>query len=127
MLQRMRELSLQAANCTISADDRVALQAEVTQLVSKSDNVANRTSINGIRLLDGSSNKLALQTGSRADQTVGLSIGSARAGDLGTGSVPGLTSTGAFETTVANLSANQELQANDLRINGVAIGSAGSR
>jgi len=124
MLQRMRELSVQAANGTISGDDRVALQAEVTQLVSEIDNVANRTSFNGIRLLDGSSNKLALQTGSRAGQTVGLSIGSARAGDLGTGSVPGLTSTGAFETSVANLTSNQALQANDLRINGVAIGSS---
>ena len=124
MLQRMRELSVQAANGTISPEDRQALQAEVTQLVSEIDNVANRTSFNGIRLLDGSSSKLALQTGSRAGQTVQLSIGSARAGDLGTGSVPGLTSTGAFETSIANLTANQALQANDLRINGVAIGSS---
>jgi len=124
MLQRMRELSVQAANGTISGEDRKALQAEVTQLVSEIDNVANRTSFNGIRLLDGSSNKLALQTGSRAGQTVNLSIGSARAGDLGTGSVPGLTSTGAFETSISNLTANQSLQANDLRINGIAIGSS---
>ncbi len=126
MLQRMRELSVQAANGTISGEDRLALQAEVTQLVSEIDNVASRTSFNGIRLLDGSSNKLSLQTGSRAGQTVGLSIGSARAGDLGTGSVPGLTSTGAFETTAALLSSDQALQANDLTINGVAIGSSKS-
>jgi flagellin len=124
MLQRMRELSVQAANGTISTDDRLALQAEVTQLVSEIDTVASRTSFNGIRLLDGSSNKLSLQTGSRAGQTVQLSIGSARAGDLGTGSVPGLTATGAFEATAANLGANQALQANDLTINGVAIGSS---
>jgi flagellin len=124
MLQRMRELSVQAANGTVSAQDREALQAEVTQLVSEIDNVANRTSFNGIRLLDGSSNRLSLQTGSRAGQTVELSIGSARAGDLGTGSVPGLTASGAFEATAANLSTNQALQANDLTINGVAVGSS---
>ncbi|MGQ5701594.1 flagellin N-terminal helical domain-containing protein [Sandaracinobacteroides sp. A072] len=124
MLQRMRELSVQAANGTISGDDRQALQAEVTQLVGEIDNVASRTSFNGIRLLDGSSNNLSLQTGSRAGQTVKLAIGSARAGDLGTGSVPGLTATGAFETSAANLVANQALQANDLRINGVVIGSS---
>jgi flagellin len=124
MLQRMRELSVQAANGAISNDDRLALQAEVTQLVSEIDTVASRTSFNGIRLLDGSSNRLSLQTGSRAGQTVQLSIGSARAGDLGTGSVPGLTATGAFEATAANLGANQALQANDLTINGVAIGSS---
>jgi len=124
MLQRMRELSVQAANGTISGEDRNALQAEVSQLVSEIDNIASRTSFNGIRLLDGSSSQLALQTGSRAGQTVQLSIGSARAGDLGTGSVPGLTASGAFETSIANLTANQSLQANDLRINGVAIGSS---
>jgi flagellin len=124
MLQRMRELSVQAANGTVSSQDREALQAEVKQLVSEIDNVANRTSFNGIRLLDGSSNRLSLQTGSRAGQTVQLSIGSARAGDLGTGSVPGLTATGAFEATAANLATNQALQANDLTINGVAIGSS---
>ena len=124
MLQRMRELAVQAANGTISADDRQALQAEVTQLVSEVDNVASRTSFNGIRLLDGSSTALSLQTGSRAGQTVNLAIGSARAGDLGTGSVPGLTATGAFETSAANLVTNQALQANDLRINGVVIGSS---
>jgi flagellin len=124
MLQRMRELSVQAANGTISGEDRQALQAEVGQLVSEIDSVANRTSFNGIRLLDGSSNRLSLQTGSRAGQTVQLSIGSTRAGDLGTGSVPGLTATGAFEATAANLASNQALQANDLTINGVAIGSS---
>ena len=124
MLQRMRELAVQAANGTISGEDREALQAEVGQLVSEIDNVANRTSFNGIRLLDGSSNRLSLQTGSRAGQTVQLSIGSTRAGDLGTGSVPGLTASGAFEATAANLAANQALQANDLTINGVAIGSS---
>jgi flagellin len=126
MLQRMRELSVQAANGTISGEDRLALQAEVTQLVSEIDNVANRTSFNGIRLLDGSSTNLALQTGSRAGQTVELAIGSARAGDLGTGSVPGLTATGAFETAAATLVTNQALQANDLTINGVAISSSKS-
>ncbi|WP_328799422.1 flagellin N-terminal helical domain-containing protein [Sandaracinobacteroides hominis] len=124
MLQRMRELSMQAATGTISVDDRKALQAEVTQLVGEIDNVANRTNFNGIKLLDGSSTKLALQTGSRAGQTVTMSIGSARAGDLGTGSVPGLTSTGAFETSAANLVTNQALQGNDLRINGVVISSS---
>ena len=121
MLQRMRELSVQAANGTISNEDRQALQAEVTQLVGEMDNVASRTSFNGIKLLDGSSTKLSLQTGSRAGETVQLAIGSARAGDLGTGNAPGLTSTGAFETTAGALTSNQALQANDLRINGVVI------
>lgn len=126
MLQRMRELSVQAATGTISGEDREALQAEVTQLISEIDNVAKRTSFNGISLLDGSSTNLALQTGSRAGETVTMAIGSARTGDLGTGAVPGLTATGAFETSAALMAANQALQGNDLRINGVVIGSSRS-
>ena len=124
MLQRMRELSVQAANGTMSTDNRRALQSEVTQLVSEIDNVANRTNFNGLRLLDGSSHNLSLQTGARAGETVAMKIGSTKAGDLGLGANPGLTATGAFETSVSNLVGNQGLQANDLRINGVAIGSS---
>ncbi|MCG2840071.1 flagellin protein FlaA [Sandaracinobacter sp. RS1-74] len=124
MLQRMRELAMRASTGTMSTEAREALQAEVTQLIGEVDNVANRTDFNGVKLLDGSSKALSLQTGARAGQTVQLTIGSARAGDLGTGSVPGLTATGAFETSAANLVANQALQANDLRINGVTIGSS---
>lgn len=124
MLQRMRELSVQAANGTMSSDNRRALQSEVTQLVSEIDNVANRTNFNGLKLLDGSSHKLSLQTGARAGETVAMKISSTKAGDLGLGANPGLTATGAFESSVANLVGNQGLQANDLRINGVAIGSS---
>ena len=124
MLQRMRELSVQAATGSLDDQGRSMLQAEVSQLVSEIDNVASRTNMNGIKLLDGSSSKLTLQTGARAGETVTLSIKSARATDLGTGSSAGLTATGAFETSVANLTANQTLLGNDLRINGVAVGSS---
>ncbi len=124
MLQRMRELSVQAANGTMSAENRSALQAEVTQLISEIDNVASRTNFNGLKLLDGSSHNLSLQTGARAGETVSMKISSTRAGDLGLGANPGLTATGAFETSVNNLVNNQALQSNDLRINGVVIGSS---
>ncbi|MFQ3594514.1 MAG: flagellin [Sphingomonadaceae bacterium] len=122
MLQRMRELAVQSANGTFSAQDRQALQAEVTQLIGEIENVATRTNFNGIRLLDGSSKTLTLQTGARAAETVQLGINSTRTADLGTGEVPGLTATGAFAAT--GFSAAQALQANDLTINGVAIGAS---
>lgn len=123
-LQRMRELSVQSANGIYSAEDRQALQAEVSQLITEIDTVASRTNFNGIKLLDGSAKSLLLQTGSRAGETVTLNIGSARAGELGTGRTPALTGTGAFEATAANLTVNQALQAGDLIINGVTIGSS---
>ena len=124
MLQRMRELSVQAANGTLDDNSRAALQTEVSQLINEIDNVAKTTNMNGIKLLDGTSKSLTLQTGARAGETVTLAIGSTKAGDLGNGSVPGLTATGAFDTTPANLNTNQALLANDLRINGVTIGSS---
>jgi flagellin len=123
-LQRMRELAVQSANGIYSGTDRQALQAEVAQLIEEIDTVATRTNLNGIKLLDGSAKSLLLQTGSRAGETVALQIGSARAGELGTGRTPALTGTGAFEATAANLTANQALLAGDLVINGVTIGSS---
>ena len=123
MLQRMRELAVQASNGTITGDDRTALQAEVKQLASEINNIGNRTNFNGIKLLDGSAKAVLLQTGSRAGETVTFGIGSAKATDLGTGRTAALTATGSFEGTAANLTANQSLTAGDLIINGVTIGS----
>ena len=124
MLQRMRELAVQASNGTVTGDDRKALQAEVKQLTSEIDNVGSRTNFNGIKLLDGSARNVQLQTGSRAGETVRLNIGSARATDLGTGASAALSATGAFEATASNLSAKQSLVASDLVINGVTIGAS---
>jgi flagellin len=63
MLQRMRELAVQAANATNSAEDRKALQAEVTQLRDEVDRVAKGASFNGRRLLDGSFTAATFQIG----------------------------------------------------------------
>jgi flagellin len=122
MLQRMRELAVQSSNATFGQQDRAALQAEVSQLIGEIENVATRTSFNGIRLLDGTSKSLTLQTGARAGETVRLGINSTRTSDLGTGEVPGLSATGAF--AASGFAAAQALQANDLVINGVAIGAS---
>jgi len=124
MLQRMRELSVQAATGTVTGDDRKAMQIEVKQLTSEIDNIGQRTNFNGIKLLDGSAKNLLLQTGSRAGETVNFGIGSARATDLGTGATAALSATGAFEATSTNLTANQSLIAADLIINGVTIGAS---
>ena len=124
MLQRMRELSVQAANGTVTGSDRKAMQAEVKQLTSEIDNIGSQTNFNGIKLLDGSARQLLLQTGSRAGETVKFGIGSARSADLGTGATAALSATGAFEAVSTNLSANQALVASDLLINGVVSGAS---
>ena len=55
MLQRMRELSVQAANDTNTVTDRQAIQLEIDQLTLEIDSVAAKTEFNTRRLLDGSS------------------------------------------------------------------------
>jgi flagellin len=54
MLQRMRELALQAANDTLSEEDRKAVNQELQQLRAELNNVSSRTTFNGKKLLDGS-------------------------------------------------------------------------
>jgi flagellin len=53
MLQRMRELALQAANDTLSSEDRAAINREIQQLRAEIDNVSQRTTFNGKALLTG--------------------------------------------------------------------------
>ena len=83
-LQRVRELSVQSANATNSQSDRDALNAEVTQLVSEIDRVANQTNFNGTKLLDGSFAGALFQVGANSGQTIAVnSIVDANANALG--------------------------------------------
>ena len=83
-LQRIRELAVQSANATNSASDRTALQAEVAQLVSEIDRVAQNTKFNGVALLDGTFTSKAFQIGADTTDTVSItSISSARTSAIG--------------------------------------------
>lgn len=84
MLQRMRELAVQSANGTLSTSDRTAIQSEVTELTGQIGDIANRTTFNGTKLIDGTATALTLQTGMNAAETVTLAIASTDADDLGT-------------------------------------------
>jgi len=83
ILQRMRELSVQAASDQNSATDRSYLQAEVQQLSDEIDRIAQTTQFNSMNLLDGSYAGKKFQIGANAGQTIGVDIGSMAAGDLG--------------------------------------------
>ncbi|MGE3856005.1 MAG: flagellin [Dehalococcoidia bacterium] len=54
ILQRVRELSVQASNTTLSSSDRTAIGEEMVALRSEIDNIASRTRFNGQTLLNGS-------------------------------------------------------------------------
>ncbi|WP_418315313.1 flagellin [Piscinibacter sakaiensis] len=70
MLQRMRELAVQSSNATNSKDDRVALQAEVSQLRDEIDRVAKTTNFNGAKLLDGSFSAATFQVGANSGEAI---------------------------------------------------------
>jgi flagellin len=72
-LQRVRELAVQSSNATNSQSDRDALQSEVSQLLSEVNRVADQTSFNNVKLLDGSFSGALFQVGANAGETIGIS------------------------------------------------------
>ncbi|MBT3623377.1 MAG: flagellin [Gammaproteobacteria bacterium] len=72
-LQRIRELAVQSSNATNTQADRNALQAEVSQLLNEIDRVANKTSFNGVSLLDGSFTGANFQVGANNGDVVTVS------------------------------------------------------
>jgi flagellin len=76
-LQRIRELTVQAANDTNSSTERRAISLEVAARLSDIDRIANTTKGNNVLLLDGSSTQFILQVGANAALTANtINIGS---------------------------------------------------
>jgi flagellin len=121
-LQRVRELAVQSANSSNSLSDRAALNAEASQLISEIDRVANNSSFNGIKLLDGSYQNQALQIGSgnEANDRISVSIGSAKASALGVGSGSSFGLTLAAGTKVKT----GALSTGDLSINSTQVNAS---
>jgi len=83
-LQRMRELSVQAANGTLTKSDREAIQKEIGALGEEVDRVAGTTTFNGLKVLNGRGQNRRLQVGANAGETVTIESVDARAQRLGT-------------------------------------------
>ena len=104
ILQRMRQLSVQAANDTNTADDRTAIQSEVTALNDELDRIASTTQFNGQNLLDGTggtSGTFTFQIGANSGQTVDVAFAKADTTTLGTGTLDVSTSAGAATALTA--------------------------
>ena len=83
ILQRIRELSVQSANDSNTVSDRASLQAEVGQLQAELDRIAQTTTFNGQKLLNGSFSGATFHIGPDAGQTITFAIGSAKASSIG--------------------------------------------
>ena len=126
ILQRVRELAVQAANASNSASDRQALQQEVGQLVSELDRIAQTTEFNGGKLLDGSFGTQQFQVGANANQTITAATANLRTSVYGNNQVSGTTASGAAaqaaNATLANSFTSNGVTAGTIAING-ALGS----
>tara|TARA_A200000113_G_scaffold187998_1_gene175615 strand:- start:2879 stop:4897 length:2019 start_codon:yes stop_codon:yes gene_type:complete len=83
ILQRVRELAVQAGNSTLSTQDREAIQGEVSQLTDEINSIASSTNFNGVKLLDGSNSKIDFQVGVDASDSLSVDLESSSAADLG--------------------------------------------
>lgn len=94
VLQRIRELSVQASNGVYSDEDRMQIQVEVSQLVAEVDRIASSAQFNGMSLLTGRFSKesdtiMQFQVGANADQNIRAYIGTMTATALGLKGIQG--------------------------------------
>ncbi len=97
ILQRMRELAVQAATDTNTSVDRTEIQKEINELIDEIDRIAKQTQFNEQNLLDGSFADKKFHIGANAGQNIDLSINS-----MGSFAAEGLTQGTATIATIAN-------------------------
>ena len=114
ILQRIRELAIQSANDSNSATDRKALQSETNQLIAELDRIAESTTFNSTKLLDGSFTSKSFHVGADAGQTISVSVAGATTEILGTNRVETNSTVGIAAAESANMTIT----------NGATLGSA---
>lgn len=94
VLQRIRELAVQASNGVFSAEDCMQIQVEVSQLVAEVDRIASSAQFNGMSLLTGRFSKdsdtiMQFQIGANSDQNIRAYIGTMTSQALGLTGIQG--------------------------------------
>ncbi len=100
ILNRMRELAVQSANDTNTADDRAEIQKEITALTTEVTRISTDTQFNGMNLLGGTGGEagdgnFVLQIGANAGQSITVGINAMGASDLSVDALDLTTQTGA--------------------------------
>ena len=113
ILQRIRELAVQAGNSTLNSTDRLAIQAEVDSLSAEIDSIASKTNFNNVNLLDGSRGSVSFQVGIHASDVLSLALENTDVSSLGIGS-----SATASTITSARAEILGDIAATDVKING---------
>lgn len=123
IIGRLRELAVQAASDTNTAQDRATLGGESSLLVAELNRLASTTEFNGSSLLDGSFASGKVQVGANADQTISFSLGDVRAAQLGKFAAFSVN----IEDSIGSLGASQQsgfgnITAGEFNINGQLTG-----
>ena len=105
VIQRMRELTVQASNDTYVSTDRKAIAKELSALTQEIDRIASQTEFNTMKLLDGSFTGKGLQVGANASQIIKFSISAMTAKGLGimTSTIAGVVSSATSYSDVTGL------------------------
>ena len=121
ILQRMRELSVQAANDTNTTQDRGSIQDEMDQLIGEINRIADKTTFNGQRILSGDFAGAKFHIGANSGEALQVNISNANANALGRQS-----RVSADDFNVANITqgAAEALGNEDLTINSINIRSS---
>lgn len=91
VLQRMRELAVQAGNGIYSSDDRKLIQIEIDQLIDEVDRIASQSQFNGVNILtgrfasteDGGVGPISFHVGANVDQILSTNISATTSDALG--------------------------------------------
>jgi flagellin len=106
ILQRMRELTVQASNDTNVTADRDAIAKELTALTAEVDRIASQTEFNTMKLLDGNFTSKSLQVGANSGQSIKFDIASMDAASLGVDAVASTVDT--YSNATAQISIVQD-------------------
>ncbi|MCI1838986.1 MAG: flagellin FliC [Achromobacter ruhlandii] len=82
-LQRVRELSVQAANGSYSQEQLDSIQDEINQRLSDIDRISQQTDFNGVKVLSDKAKPLTLQVGANDGETITLNLSEISAKTLG--------------------------------------------
>lgn len=83
ILQRIRELAVQAASDLNSASNRASIQQEIDNQIEELTRIGNTVEFNGTNLINGTFTNKKIQVGAQANQEITVSIGDFRAAGMG--------------------------------------------
>lgn len=113
LFQRMRELSVQAANGSYGTTDYTQLDTEYQELASEVDRIANSTKFNGLAVLSTDAGNFDFQVGANVGDTMSVTTGDATGylatvGDL-TSAANANTAIGALDTAIDSLNSDRSV------------------